>query len=452
MDITGSAAKFIVDTKLEKVPQEAVAAAKRSILDCIGVTLAGSTSEAGKVITQFVRAAGAKPIATVVNGGFQTSAPYAALANGTMGHALDYDDYGDSMGHPSVLVVPVLLALGEQESISGKEALEAYLVGFELESKLGRVVGRGLWDRGFHRTATLGAMGAAAAASKLLRLDIEKTRMALAIAGSEAGGLKQQFGTMMKPFHAGMSARSGVVAAMLAKKGFTGDRNILEAPLGFCKVLGETGTMSKALLIHIESLADSLGHPFDIVSPGISIKRHSCGGANHPAIDAMLELADTYGLSPDNVESIEVRVIAHIEAECFHHQPKTALEGKFSLEFTVSMALLEHAVRLAQFTDEKVLAPKTQELMRKTKVVVHEPTDSDPDAVIVLLRDGRRCNQPMKAPRGSPANPMSDEDLIAKYRDCAQLVLSKRDINRSIKLVQNLEQLASIRQLTNLLA
>ena len=295
---------------------------KRVSLDCLGAALAGYSHPIGKIITDFVKESGGSPKATVIGAGFKTSPHEAALANGTMAHALDYDDYSLVLaGHPSVSLLPSILAIGEDRGISGKKVLTAYIVGFEIESKLGAGVNFRHYELGWHATCTLGTLGAAAACSSILGLDIEKTRMALGIAASEASGLRQNFGTMTKPFHAGLSARNGVIAALLAEKGFTADKNILEAEFGFCNLFCGKGEYDS------ERITSNLGNPFAIFEPGISIKPYpSCGGT-HTALDAMLYLAKENDINPSDVEEIGVDVPELLPRVLIHSNPKTGLEG-----------------------------------------------------------------------------------------------------------------------------
>ncbi|MFQ5933470.1 MAG: MmgE/PrpD family protein, partial [Dehalococcoidia bacterium] len=222
MNITESVADFILETRLDDVPGEAIIQAKRAILDTLGVALAGSREEPSRIVLEFVQERGGRATASIVGAGLRTDCLSAALVNGTMAHALDYDDVNDAMmGHPSAPLVPAVMALAQEVGASGERALEAFLVGFEVECKLGLAVGHSHYVKGWHATSTLGTMGAAASAAKLLGLDKRCTQMALGIAASMAGGMRQNFGTMTKPLHVGHAARSGLLAALLAQKGFT---------------------------------------------------------------------------------------------------------------------------------------------------------------------------------------------------------------------------------------
>src|ERR671922_334024 len=237
MDVTTQLAAFVADTAFADVPSQAYARAKEAMLDGLGCALVGSPTPIGKLMTRYVREHGGAPHAGVIGSGFKTAAPLAALANGTMAHAVDFDDVNWNMsGHPTVPLLPAALALGQEVHASGSDVLLAYTLGFEVESKIGLGVNPRHYDLGWHATSTLGTLGAAAACAKLLGLDVDKTRRALGIAASTAAGLRQNFGTMTKPLHPGQAAMNGVTAAQLARLGWTADANILEAPYGFCQL------------------------------------------------------------------------------------------------------------------------------------------------------------------------------------------------------------------------
>jgi len=451
MSTTEKLASFIVETGFESIPSEAIGIVKRVSLDCVGATLAGYNHPMGKIITDFVKDSGASPRATVMGAGFKTSPGEAALANGTMAHALDYDDYSlELCGHPSVSLLPAILALGEDRGISGKEVLKAYIIGFEVESKLGSALNLRHYQLGWHATCTLGTMGAAAACSAMLGLDMEKTRMALGIAASEAGGLRQNFGSMTKPFHAGLSARNGVIAALLAEKGFTSDRNIIEAEFGFCNLFCGKEEYDP------EAITNNLGDPFAILKPGISIKPYpSCGGT-HTALDAVLYLVKENDIRQEDVEEIEVYGNALLPRVLIHSNPQSGLEGKFSMEFCMAIALLERRAGLEQFTDEKVTSPEAVETVKKVKMiadadmVVDGAATSVPVRVVVKLKDGKEFSRRVDMAKGNPDDPLSRDELTAKFMDCARLAISEDKSRRFVELIDDFEHLGNIKELTNL--
>ncbi len=449
MDTTRRIADFVVGTGYEAIPPEALRFAKGAILDCLGVALAGSLEPSARMVTEYVGEMGGRAEAGVIASGFNTPAPQAALANGTMAHALDYDDVAMSwIGHPSVVLLPTALALAERGRLSGRDVLEGYILGFEVGAKLGAAVGFPHYDWGWHATATLGTMAAAATAAKMLRLNSHQAAMALGIAASLAGGTRQNFGTMTKPFHAGSAARNGTVAALLAEKGFTADEAILESPMGFLRLFSGSGEPEQA------KASQDLGDPFDILSLGVSMKPYPCCRLTHRCIDAMLHLIREYRLTADDVEGVKCRTAETAPQVLIHPRPRTALEGKFSMQYCMAIALLDGKVGLRQFTDERVLDPKAQELLRRVEFVHPQGESGEalriPEAVIVKLRDGRELSHEVAVPKGDPQNPMTEEELAAKYRDCASLVLSAEDTERSLDMVSHLEGLEDIAPLVHL--
>ena len=439
--------KFVLETSYESLPQEAIRNAKQAILDCLGCALAGAPDEGSKILSEYVKEKGGKPEAGVIRAGFKAPAPDAAWVNGTLAHALDYDDIAMvTGGHPSVALLPAALALGEKYHLSGKDVLLAYIIGFEVMATVGKACTGRHYLLGWHCTSTFGSLGAAAIGAKLLKLDLPKTRMAIGIAASLTGGLKQNFGTMTKPLHAGNAARNGVVAATLAHRGFTAVEDILETPMGFCKVFGGGEELDMA------GATQDMGGSFQ-VSSTLEIKPYpSCRGT-HPGIDATLGLKRQDQFDVSDIVEVECRGSAWIvQGAAIYHSPKTALEGKFSVEYCVARALLDNDVAMKHFTDEKVMEPKVQELISKTKYV------PDPDAgpfvpceVVVKLKDGRVLSHKVNSLTGDPTNPLSEETLHAKYRDCASAVLSPQEIDRSLEMASNLEGLDDVAALMSVL-
>ncbi|MBI4596167.1 MAG: MmgE/PrpD family protein [Candidatus Tectomicrobia bacterium] len=455
MNISEQVASFIVNTEMEKISPEAVSMAKNAILDCVGVTVAGSADETGRIITGLVKDLGGQPAAGVIGGGFWTSPPLAALANGTMAHALDYDDVNHTMtGHPSVPLVPAVFALGEDLKSSGEMITLAYIIGFEVETKVGAGVNINHYQKGWHATATLGTLGAAAAASKLLGLDVVKTRMALGIAASAAAGIRQNFGTMTKPYHAGQAAKNGVLAAMLAQRGFTADANILEAPLGFCNLFTENGSYN------LDKITAHLGDPLDILKPGVVIKQYpSCAGT-HRALDGMLALVKEYGIEGKEVEKVQIKTISLIPKILIHTRPRTGLEGKFSMQYCMSAAILDKKVGLQSFTDPMVNRSEIQELVKKVDMITYTQAEEGeigglredlPEIVTVKLKSGKELKKEVKNPKGSPQDPLSKEQLMDKFIDCVNLVLPSRRGEQAAEFINKLEKLSNISELMKIL-
>lgn len=378
----------------------------------------------------------------------------AALANGTQAHALDYDDVGTLPVpfHPSVPVLPVALALGEAASASGKDVLLAYIIGVEVETKVAAAIKKSHFARGWHPTATVGVLGATAAAAKLLRLDAEQVTTTLGIASSLAGGLRQNFGTMTKPLHAGNAARNGIMAALLAQRGFTAAPAILEAPVGFFTVLVGKGEYSA------EGLAASLGNPFTFDRPGVVMKKYpSCRGT-HASIEALEELLKVRHVSPGEVERIECAVPCLDEGpnHLSNPRPRTSLEGKFSLEHCLSALLVDGEVGLRQFSQETVLNPAIEKTRNKVRVLPLNDrpgqTRAEEDLrarVTMQLRDGTRLSRVRQIARGTEA-PWPWEDVIRKFRQCARLALPPGTVSELAGRLRRLDELKKASEIVDL--
>jgi 2-methylcitrate dehydratase PrpD len=447
MSITARLAEFSSGIRYEDIPAMAVSGAKECILDCLGCMFAGSVEPVGKIVSDYVRREGGKRQARLMNRTFKSTAALAALANGTMAHALDYDDACVALPwHPTSSILPCLMALGESRRISGKELIESYTGGLEVAVRLGRAIFPNYMETGWHNTGTIGSIAAAASASRLLCLTTQQTLMALGIASSEASGLRKNFGTMTKPFHAGNSAKNGVTAAVLAGMGFSADDASLEGDLGLCASLGGSDEL-------LEEMIKTLGAAWELVSPGITLKAYSSCYATHRCIDAVLRIKRQNQFGPDDIVEIQLETDPSVPQKLRYHQPSTPLQGKFSLEFCVSVAMLEGEAGLNQFTDEKIADSRVLNLLKKVKYVhdvVGEEGGSQADpseGVTVKLRDGRKINQQVSAVKGHPQNPMSPEELKAKYRQCSSLVLSPDQTERSFALLSDLENMADINHL-----
>jgi 2-methylcitrate dehydratase PrpD len=450
MGATARIAEFVAKNRWEELPQEAIAQAKRAILDTIGVTLAGSMEPPARIIQKIAEAEGGAPLATVLGTRIRTGTVWAALANGTAGHALDFDDTNFAMmGHPSVPVLAAALAAGELALADGRALLHAFLLGFEVEATLGEVVNPAQYQRGFHATGTLGALGAAAASAKLLDLDPSQARHALAIAASQASGLKENFGTMTKPFHAGHAARSGLLSALLARDGFTASEIALEGPQGYLRVLGtQTDDPTPALA--------RLGAPWKILTSGVAVKPYPSCACTHSIIEALLELREAHRLRPEAVQEITVGVASMVPNILIHHDPRTGLEGKFSAEFCAAAALVDGRVGIATFTDERTADPSIRAAMGKVRMVVDPtvPTDLERHVwtrVTAKLADGRTLDIPPREVRGHPGVPLSREALRQKFEECAAVALTRDRVESVGEILEVLEDCPDLRSLTAIL-
>ncbi|OGK79676.1 MAG: hypothetical protein A2X52_04830 [Candidatus Rokubacteria bacterium GWC2_70_16] len=450
MRATTTIAEFLVKSRWEECPEAAVEAARRAILDCLGVMLAGSADPAARIVQSVARAEGGTPLATVVGTGQRTGAVWAALCNGTAAHALDFDDTNFALlGHPSAPVLAAALAAGELALADGRAVVHAFLLGFEVETTLAEVVNPEHYEHGWHATCTLGTLGAAAAACRLLGLDAAQTRMALATAASQSSGLKENFGTMTKPFHAGHAARSGVLAALLAREGWTASEQALEGPQGWVSVLGAGAR-------RLEALA-TLGAPWKILTTGIAVKPYpSCAGT-HAIIDGTLDLKRTHGLRPEQVAEITVGVNAMVPRVLIHHDPHTGLEAKFSAEFAAAAALCEERVGIATFQDDKARSGAIRDLMARVRVEVDPEIPSDLERhmwsrVTIRLTDGRMLRVGPREVPGHPGNPLTLQALRDKFSECAAMVLPEDRVAAVREMVEGLDGCPDLRSLTAILS
>ncbi len=440
MGTTEKVAKFVTELDYSNIPAKGIEQAKYSILDIIGTALVGSREPVGHIMTDFVKEMGGNPQARLIGNGTRTSILNAALANGTFAHAVDFDDLG-SIGHPGVVFIPPLLALGETLKLPGKKLLEAYVVAFEIGYKLRSSIGEVQSDGGFHSTALLGTVSAAAESAKLLGLDVTRTKTALGIAASLAFGIIQNFGTYTKPLHAGHAARNGIEAAILAKKGFTADPDILEGPRGFFFVFGKEQSV-------IKQMTENIGKPLAIAEHGVRIKPWPCCGGNHEALTVILHLIEQHDIKPEQVRSIEVATSWKPPGSLVRTNPQTGLEGKFSMQYNMAAAIIDRTVNLNTFTDEKLSRPIMQDMIKKVNVVWHPDFANKPPrlqsearfaTVTLNLNDGRVLSEQRDI--GNTRH-LTGEEIYAKYRANAKIGgLSESNIKRSIELIKGLEEL-----------
>ena len=427
-------------------PAEARARAACAVLDTVGVALAGASEPAARIARDVV-GGDTRETCTVLGAAVRASAPGAALINGTAAHALDYDDMCFvSLAHPSAPLVPAALAAAEVAHATGRGLLDAYVVGFEIEARLGSLMNPRHYQRGWHCTSTLGSIGAAAAVSRLLGLDAAETGHAIAIAASEASGLKENFGSMVKPLHAGLAARNGVLAALLARGGMTASALALDGPQGFL------AAMDSERMELGPAIAD-LGARWEIVDTGITVKLYpSCAGT-HPTLDAILDARREEGFGVEDVERIEVEVDSVTPRVLIYDRPSDGLEAKFSMPFCAAAAVARGRVGIETFEAASLLDSDITSLM--TRVVMGVDPSFDGAAppltqarVRIRLRGGREIARAASGARGYPANPATDEELNAKFLDCASRVLSPAVSARALGLLRAVDRIDDVRVLT----
>ena len=441
MYLTETFARLVTGTRFGDVPAAGVAKAKDCILDCLGVAIAGSVESIREPVMRYIEAVGGAADATLVGIGGKTAVTNAALANGVFGHVLDYDDTNQIfIGHGSVVIVPAILALAEKLGSSGEDILTAYMVGTEVQWKLGEaLVDCGdHYAKGWHSTGTIGAFGATAAATKLLGLSEDESAHAFGIAASEVGGFQEQFGTHCKPFHAGRANEVGVRAALLAKGGFTSARSAFEGKVGWLKLVAEKYDLSKI---------DGFGKPWGILEEtfgrGMNLKAHPVCASALGAVEGMQALIAAHGFTAADVDTIECGVRPHSLNILMYHEPRTGLQAKFSAEYWPAITLLRGRLGLREITDEVVSQTEVQALIRKVRVYP-DPSITVSTARVnikVTLRDGRTVSEAYFPAKGATDNPFTREELVDKFNECAEWGgVSALKAARAVEIVSTLER------------
>lgn len=454
--VTGEIVDYIQRLTYDSISEEVRHELNRCLVDGLGVMLAGSSATCSRLIQRYVRESRTPGNSAVVGTGIVTSASLAALANGVAGHADDFDDtqlsqtpdriYG-LLTHPTVPALASALTVAQEVGARGKEFLTAFCGGFEVECKIAEAMNPEHYVKGFHTTGTVGVFGATAAAAKLYNLPPEQTRFALGIAASKSAGLRVNFGTMTKPYHAGAAAENGVVAARLAHLGYQADPNALDGPWGYFQVTG-SGCDPERIVRH-------LGNPYTLSWPGVSVKPYPCGSLSHPSMDTLLDLIIENNVKPEQVAQVRLGAGRNILAPLRYQEPQNALEAKFSLQFCLSILLLRRRAGLQEFADDVVRSPEVRQMMVRVETY-HSPeieargSDHIRSLVEVRLKDGRVLSRLAETSRGTPERPMSRTEMAAKFADCAHATLSQERISAALEAIYRVEELESVGELVEM--
>jgi 2-methylcitrate dehydratase PrpD len=422
--------------------------ARIGLLDTIAVGIAGADDEASRIARRVI--GGSSGQALVWGTGDRAGALEAAFVNGVAANVLDFDDCTDNLGgHPSSPILPALIALAEEIDASGRDLLTAYVVGFEIETCLGRGVNFHHYEKGWHPTATLGVFGAAAACAKLMGLDEGRTTHALGLCASLAAGVKSNLGSMAKPMHVGNCSRNGLMAARLAAEGFTSNADALEHHQGFLEVFNGAGHYDAGRILA------KWGTPWDIEMPGIAVKQYPCCLSTQAVVDAMIRLAHEHDLRPHSVARIDARISARRLEHTNRPAPRSALDAKLSAQYVLARALVDRAVTLTHFEGESYRDGAIQEAM---KLVHLRSLDDETLAreghffadIAVALTQGGTITGSIDRPAGHHAGvPLEEDKLKAKVEACVRPHLTGEQMAGFYESVQSLEQVRSVRELTD---
>ncbi len=444
--VTETYVENLLAMKYETLPAEAIALCKHVVLDGLAVIHAGSTEPegVGRLVMQYVKRMGGTPEASVITGGFKTSMENAAFANGTMAHALDFDNTSYPTNHPTSPTLPAILAIAEHYGASGKQVIDALATAFEAQARF-RLAGTGMATGvGFHKPSTAGMFGATAAAVKLLGLTQEQALVAFGVAGSRASSLSINTGTMTKSSHSGHGARMGVEAGMLAKIGWTASKDVF-GPKGFFDTFMPGNSKP-------ELLNEGFAAPLRMLDPGIGFKAFPSNGFTQRPIDGALRLRQAHDLKPDQIERVQI-VFPRFDY-VNRPKPRSGLDGKFSVQYTTLLALLDGEVTVDSFTNERLNAPDIQALLPKVEFLADDsiPFDKLKMHVIVNVwrKDGTQLSERVDKLLGWQ-NPLTREQRLHKFFGCTRRVLSEKGANRVLELVEGLENLSDVREIMDII-
>lgn len=434
---------FVAGLDASEIPAEVTHQAKRCLIDWLGVTLAGSADTSAEILCAVCDELGSDGTATVLGTGRHTTLLLAVLSNGYAAHVLDFDDtYNPARTtvHGSAPVWPVVIGLSELDPVDGRRALAAFVAGFETQTRVALAAGPAHYEVGWHVTGTVGHFGAAAAASNLLRLDAGQVANALGAAGTQAAGLKGVYGSMGKALHPGKAAMDGLLAAFLARRGFTASTSILEAERGFLRVLS---TDPDPALV-----TAGLGEEWTL--PDNGFKPYACGSLTHPTIEAVIGLREEHRLTPDQIESVQARVNDYVSWVTGKAEPTTGLEGKFSIFHSAAVAAVDGAASLLQFTDERVNDPVVAGMRDRVSIVVDDDLPKDAATVELVLTDGRRLTSTVLHNKGTPDKPMTDAEIEAKFTELAGPLIGPDAANRLVDMCWRLDEYADVADIARL--
>ena len=435
--VTRRLAEFAAGPVPAAAPPAVLHQAKRCLLDWLGVGLAGSREPAPAIVREAAAVLAGSPDAWVFGSPRRVGAPFAALANGVAAHVLDYDDTynpGLTTVHGSAPVWPAVMATAELAPTDGRTALASFVAGFETQIRVALAAGPGHYDVGWHVTGTVGHIGAAAAASRVLGLGPDQVVAALGTGATQAAGMKAVYGSMGKALHPGKAAMDGVVSAVLCRGGFTSSEVAIEGRRGFLQLFSPESDLARAV--------DGLGELWTLPDDGF--KAYACGSLTHPCIDAAIALCQEYDLGPADIADIDLDVHDYVLTTTGLQEPATGLQGKFSIYHCVAVAIVDRAARLAQFTDDRVHDPDV--LATRAKIRAHhDPAQTkDSAAVRLTLVDGTVLSRDVAHNKGTPGNPMSDDELEEKFLDLAGMVLDPSRARQLADLCWDLENVDDV--------
>ena len=451
--ITQEIASYIETMTFDSVPMDVLNELRRCVADGLGVIISGVPAECSRIIHRYIADQHTQPRTSILGTTLKSTPSFSALANGVAGHAEDYDDtqissspnrvYG-LLTHPTVPALSAGLAMAEECGASGRDFITALCTGIEVECKIAEAILPTHYLQGFHSTGTIGIFGATATAEKLEGLPAETIQHALGIAASKSGGIRANFGTMTKPYHAGAAAENGIIATRLAKLGYKADPNALDGKWGFLQVTAGG--------VDYDRIVGKLGLPYTLRWPGVSVKPYPCGSLAHPTMDALLDLLVKHDIKSKDIEEIRVGAGRNILDPLRYQNPQSGLEAKFSLRYCLAALALYRRAGVREFKDDVVQRQEVREMMARVDTyhnleIEAQGTDRIRSVLDIRLRDGRLIHQEASTSRGTPERPMSWSEIEEKFYDCLQETLPRTNGDDAIGLINQLETLPNLTDL-----
>lgn len=442
MSTTLQLARFVADTASADIPHDVMHHGKRCVINMLGVALHATQDPALQIVLDVFAEEGGRKQATVIGTNVQTTLGNAAMANGLLAHLDDFDDtFLPTVFHPSAPTIPPALAIAEYEHRSGRDFLTACVLGLEVSCRIALAVERMRHAAVWHMTGTVGPFGAAAAAGRLRALDADALARAFGLAGTQASGLRETFGTMTKAFHPARAAQSGLLAVELARGGFTSAATILEGRHGFATAMCPDGA-------DLEQATAALGERWVLMNN--AFKPYACGILAHAMVDAMRALRTRPRVTPERVARVSGRVNPLAITLESRPEPDSGLEGRLSFQHAMAVALVDGAAYPAQFVDGRVSDPIVAALRRKIEVVGDESVAQDACELTTTLTDGATFTEHVAHATGTLENPMTDAQIEEKFRAVGGTVLSRRRVDKLLEALWALEDMNDVSALLKL--
>jgi 2-methylcitrate dehydratase PrpD len=439
MEETKALASYVLSSRIEDIPQDVRHEAKRAILNYVGCALGGSADEAMDIAIRTLGPYSGPPIASILGRAERMDPLHASLMNGISSHVYDYDDTTPkNYMHPTSPVASALFAYASAHPVSGRDFMQAFIVGFEAEMRIGNAVYPAHYDVGWHITGTAGVFGAAVAIGRLLRLSQQQMIWAIGLAATQAAGIREMFGSMAKAFHPGHSARNGYAGALLAQAGFTAGEHGIEGPRGFAAVQAATYDLSK--------ITANLGADFELRAN--TYKPFPCGIVNHPTIDGAIQLHHEFHPAPADIAAVRLRVAPLVLDLCNQTNITKGLQGKFSVYHGAAIGLVRGKAGIQEYTDEAVNDPAIKRVRELATAVGDRSITEDQANIEVELKSGKKLTRFVEKSLGNIHRPLTDQQLEEKFKNQAILALPEERLEPLIKLCWEIEDLEAIETLT----